>query len=421
MDESSKKLISSLEESCFREGIQNAEYKFYYLLYILDQLNIINFNKNNLISNLEPLKLCFPRYTTEYKELNKLGAGSFGSVYLSRYFLDNNSYAIKKIVLKDKNIYSLRKIISEIDIISKLDHPNIIRYYFSWAEPIIFTNNKKKKIFSSSVQDLQILSEKSKITRSKSYPAICHNLLFENNYNFDNESVEKLSNNSSDNTLSSSSNCDSDSDKKIIINETENKILSLSNKIKTYKNNYYFGGGFSFIFYIQMEYCENGNLEKYLRKRVSVDINYSLNIIKQIIQGVKYLHEESIIHRDLKPNNLFIRDTKIKIGDFGLSTVENNYYDLDNYDGCCLYYDKINLIKSKSNDIYSLGVIIFELLYYFKTSMERYHKLYNIDEKVLDECFGNSPKYKDLIMNCVTSDLERRFTINELYNYIENL
>lgn len=42
--------------------------------------------------------------------------------------------------------------------------------------------------------------------------------------------------------------------------------------------------------------------------------------MKQILDGVLYLHENGIIHRDLKLGNLFLNeDIEVKIGDFGLA------------------------------------------------------------------------------------------------------
>lgn len=43
-------------------------------------------------------------------------------------------------------------------------------------------------------------------------------------------------------------------------------------------------------------------------------------IIKQIVEGVKYLHDADILHRDIKPENIFINEKGvIVIGDFGLA------------------------------------------------------------------------------------------------------
>ena len=46
-----------------------------------------------------------------------------------------------------------------------------------------------------------------------------------------------------------------------------------------------------------------------------------INYMKQILDGVSYLHRNRIIHRDLKLGNLFLNDDlHVKIGDFGLAT-----------------------------------------------------------------------------------------------------
>lgn len=40
---------------------------------------------------------------------------------------------------------------------------------------------------------------------------------------------------------------------------------------------------------------------------------------RQIVNGVKHIHSKGIIHRDLKPANIFVKETHLKIGDFGLA------------------------------------------------------------------------------------------------------
>lgn len=73
--------------------------------------------------------------------------------------------------------------------------------------------------------------------------------------------------------------------------------------------------------YIQMEYCPT-TLRTYIDTK-SLYQNYSdcVNLFRQILEGLVYIHKRGMLHRDLKPANIFL-DTggHIKIGDFGLAT-----------------------------------------------------------------------------------------------------
>ncbi|NXK30892.1 E2AK2 kinase, partial [Piprites chloris] len=118
--------------------------------------------------------------------------------------------------------------------------------------------------------------------------------------------------------------------------------------------------------FIQMEFCEQGTLEKWIGENRE-DQHYhemAQNKFLQIMKGVEYIHSEKLIHRDLKPLNIFIsHDDKIKIGDFGLVT-SVAYETLTENTGTKSYMAPEQSTDRYGNevDIYALGLIWFEIL-----------------------------------------------------------
>lgn len=89
-------------------------------------------------------------------------------------------------------------------------------------------------------------------------------------------------------------------------------------------------------------------------------------IMKQILLGLKYLHDAGVVHRDLKPDNIFINnDLSVKIGDFGLSCLYNTSTELKEYSGTIFYSaPEMSLNDTYDNkvDIWSVGCILGELI-----------------------------------------------------------
>jgi serine/threonine protein kinase len=101
-----------------------------------------------------------------------------------------------------------------------------------------------------------------------------------------------------------------------------------------------------------------------------------------IARGVKHVHQQGMIHRDLKPSNCFMDESDlVKIGDFGLSRESGVYTDEEDTSasktdvtgsentagiGTSSYASPEQISGSdydSSTDVYSLGVILFELCY----------------------------------------------------------
>jgi serine/threonine-protein kinase ULK/ATG1 len=74
-------------------------------------------------------------------------------------------------------------------------------------------------------------------------------------------------------------------------------------------------------FYLIVEYCDGGDLNKYIEKKKGLKEEEALRFFYQIVRGFRSIVKAKLIHRDLKPANIMIKQHQIKIGDFGLAKV----------------------------------------------------------------------------------------------------
>ena len=125
------------------------------------------------------------------------------------------------------------------------------------------------------------------------------------------------------------------------------------------------------------------------------------NVFPQVLDAVLYVHQKGMMHRDLKPSNIFFAlDGGIKVGDFGLVTgsafghLHSSYVMLKSLPeesyrhqqhtgnlGSHFYMSPELMLGQKYNqkvDVFSLGVIFFELHYPFATEMERAKVRYTV-------------------------------------------
>ncbi|KAG7189624.1 hypothetical protein KM043_017306 [Ampulex compressa] len=186
--------------------------------------------------------------------------------------------------------------------------------------------------------------------------------------------------------------------------------------------------------YIQMQLCQRLSLREWLKEQSAPrDSRHVINIFHQIVNAVEYVHLQGLIHRDLKPSNIFFAyDDKIKIGDFGLVTAMTEGYDeahtpasdtenitLKNslHTACVgthLYMSPEQMNGQNYNykvDIYSLGIILFELLIPFVTEMERVAALINLRKSTFPMNFDSDyPAEYDLLKMMLAENPDRRPT-----------
>ncbi|KAL2612674.1 hypothetical protein R1flu_024366 [Riccia fluitans] len=291
------------------------------------------------------------RYLSDFEELSLLGKGGFGHVVLCMNKLDGRRYAMKKIKLKHKSPVLNDKILREVATLSSLQHHHVVRYYQAWIETEVGNVQKTLKSGPQDSEDSEFLSV------------------------VDSDSVADSSRSDAGRT-----------------------------------------SGETIFLYIQMEYCPRTLRQVFDTCSMPENKDEIWRIFRQLVEGLAHIHGQGIIHRDLNPNNIFF-DARgdIKIGDFGLAKFTN----LEEPDretkpiapaevasvsfegtgqvGTYLYTapeveQGLPHVDVKV-DMYSLGVVFFELWTPFGTQMERFLTLNELKLRVQLPPNWSSPEF----------------------------
>ena len=122
------------------------------------------------------------------------------------------------------------------------------------------------------------------------------------------------------------------------------------------------------IQYMVMEYVKGTDLKTYIHDHYPIPLPQVIDIMEQVLSAVQTAHANGIIHRDLKPQNILIDENKnIKITDFGIAMAasQNSMTQTNSLLGSVHYLSPEQArgsIATPQSDIYSLGIILFELL-----------------------------------------------------------
>lgn len=120
--------------------------------------------------------------------------------------------------------------------------------------------------------------------------------------------------------------------------------------------------------YMVMQYVKGTDLKAYIKKHYPIPFPQVIDIMEQVLSAVATAHAHGIIHRDLKPQNILIDENKnVKITDFGIAVAvsQDSLTQTNTLMGSVHYLSPEQArgsIATKQSDIYSLGIILFELL-----------------------------------------------------------
>ncbi|KAM6929927.1 raf-1 proto-oncogene, serine/threonine kinase a isoform 3-T5 [Lycodopsis pacificus] len=191
---------------------------------------------------------------------------------------------------------------------------------------------------------------------------------------------------------------------------------------------------------IVTQWCEGSSLYKHLHVlETNLKIIQLIDIARQTAQGMDYLHAKNIIHRDMKSNNIFLHEgLTVKIGDFGLATVKARWSgstQVEQPSGSILWMAP-EVIRMQDNnpysfqsDVYSYGIVLFELL----TGELPYSLIATRDQIIfmvgrgylspdLSKLYKNCPKaMKRLVADCIKKSKDERPLFPQILSSIELL
>ena len=129
--------------------------------------------------------------------------------------------------------------------------------------------------------------------------------------------------------------------------------------------------------FLTMEFLDGETLSEHLRRRGPLPLDAALPLIRQLTDGLAALHEKGIVHRDFKPGNVMVvasvsgQSSRAVISDFGLarvlvdSSASADFSRSGHVIGTPDYMAPEQLLGravTPSSDIYSLGLVIYEMV-----------------------------------------------------------
>ena len=170
-----------------------------------------------------------------------------------------------------------------------------------------------------------------------------------------------------------------------------------------------------------LEYVENGSLHQMVKQSGKMGEHLVFIFVKQILEGLAYLHNQGIIHRDIKGANLLLtKNGIVKLADFGYSIL-NDKNKVNSIVGTACFMAP-EVIEQKGNispkcDIWSLGCTIIQLLT-TKPPYYEFEPMAAMFRIVTDDCppipNGISNFLKDFLLKCFIKEPSKRPNAKEL-------
>ncbi|KAM3424061.1 hypothetical protein BST61_g11388 [Cercospora zeina] len=384
------------------------------------------------------------RYIQDFEEIGLLGKGGFGEVYQVRHKLDHCIYAVKKIPIRDSTIKrieaaggqaALDELLAEVRSLSKLQHPNVVRYHNSWVE---WTT---RNTFATSSSEAHRQQSHSAVTGAEESSSI-NSLERIKTESDTNGNVEFTFDRSQSKQSAVASKADGETDGNASSVELTRSFTDFTNgAILTTKP--------TLALHLQMsvhpmtlsEFLSPPQTDSMVKPLAHCfHLEPSIRILLALLDGVEYLHSQGVVHRDLKPANIFLRHEEspksmhgcvdlsscpdcqqggffnpatlsVCIGDFGLvaqiAEPEAPPSPAVTAVGTEIYRPtSATPPASPRLDIFALGIVACELLCRFGTQMERRQTLHALRKGAFPTKFASCAGHNSAnVRECVAAML----------------
>ena len=240
------------------------------------------------------------RLKSEFSWLSPLGKGGFGEVFKVKNNLDSQVYAIKRIKLDQKNKQLTRKLRKEVELLSRLNHENVVRYYNSWIEACPADEEEET---TDSGDEESVSNVQQSLNKSMGYKTSCStaesdifgasflpfsgspqdgwssdddDIIFEHSQDYDSSNSEESESDDEDPSADQV-----DGHTKYVEKKSNLKILQ--------------------FLYIQMEFCDKQTLRQVIdNDNLHQDAKRMWRMFREIIEGLHHIHSQGNV---LKANH----------------------------------------------------------------------------------------------------------------------
>ncbi|CAD8142078.1 unnamed protein product [Paramecium pentaurelia] len=178
--------------------------------------------------------------------------------------------------------------------------------------------------------------------------------------------------------------------------------------------------------YIITEFCDSGDLEKFLRKNLKIKEPEAIRILQAIVHAINEINIKGFIHRDIKPANILLSGNQPKLADFGFAIpiwqarIQQRNINV----GTPLYMSPQALGQqdySEKGDVWAVGVVYFEMLFGRTPFIAQSEAalLQNIlnQQLIIPQTPLVSELSKDFIKKCLQKDDCSRFNVKDMFEH----